>query len=261
MAVQVFSIITDREPCATGNCLGAFTSDIIAGLEHVYSLAAARNVASVNMSLGSATTFTPNCDTPAVQPAIDNLRSIGVATVIAAGNGGSGNRAVGARLHLVRRQRRIDRQEQPVSSFSNVAPFLSLFAPGSSITSSVPGGTFQCVQRHVDGDAACRRDMGDPAPGGASAGVGLILDVLRQTGLPITDTRPIGVGTTIPRVSIFEALGALIPVTQPGSGSDRYLAGTPARVASPVILTLVGSGFVASSAAYWNGAPRSPRSP
>ncbi len=256
MAVQVFSIITDPGTCPTGNCLGAFSADIIAGLEYVYSLAAARNVASINMSLGSAGTFTTNCDSQPYRPAIDNLRSIGVATVIAAGNSGSGTglSAPGCISSAVS-VGSTDKSNQ-VSSFSNVAPFMSLFAPGSSITSSVPGGTFRAFSGtsmatpHVAGTWAILRQA---AP---TAGVGLILDVLRQTGLPITDTRPIGVGTTIPRVSIFEALGALTPVTNP---APVLTATSPARLRvspSPVILTLVGSDFVASSAAYWNGAPR-----
>ena len=59
-------------------CTGAFTSDIIAGLERVYALAPALNVVSVNMSLGGSVFSTP-CDESAVQadhrqPAIDRRR-------------------------------------------------------------------------------------------------------------------------------------------------------------------------------------------
>jgi subtilisin family serine protease len=257
IAVQVFSIITDPGTCPSGNCLGAFTSDIIAGLEYVYGLAASRNLAAVNMSLGSSSTFTTNCNSQPYKPAIDNLRAIGVATVIAAGNSGSGNSlsAPGC-ISTAVSVGSTDKQNQ-VSSFSNVAPFMSLFAPGSTITSSVPGGGYNAFSGtsmatpHVTGTWAILRQA---AP---TAGVGLILDVLRQTGLPITDNvRPVGVGTTVPRISIFEALNALVPVTH----AVPVLTSTaPARLrggTSPVALRLIGSGFDAMSVAYWNGTPR-----
>ncbi len=256
VAVQVFAIITDPGSCPSGSCLGAFSSDIIAGLEHVYSLAASHNVAAVNMSLGSTSTFGTNCDTQPYKPAIDNLRAIGVATVIAAGNGGAiaGLSAPGC-ISTAVSVGSTDKSNQ-VSSFSNVAPFLSLFAPGSSITSSVPGGGFNAFSGtsmatpHVAGTWAILRQA---AP---TAGVGLILDALRQTGLPITDTRP-GGSSTIPRVSVFDALGALVPVTNP---APVLTATSPTRLragsSSPATLALIGSGFVAASVAYWNGAPR-----
>jgi subtilisin len=257
IAVQVFAIVTDPSTCPAGNCVGAFSSDIIAGLEYVYGLAASRNIAAVNMSLGSSSTFTANCNSQPYKPAIDNLRALGIATVIAAGNGGSGNSlsAPGC-ISTAVSVGSTDKQNQ-VSSFSNVAPFMSLFAPGSVINSSVPGGGFNTFSGtsmatpHVTGTWALLRQA---AP---TAGVGLILDVLRQTGLPITDNvRPVGVGTTIPRISIFEALNALAPVTH----AVPVLTSTaPARLrasSSPVSLKLIGSGFDAMSVAYWNGTPR-----
>jgi subtilisin family serine protease len=255
VAVQAFSIVSDASSCATGSCLGAFTSDIIAALEHVYSLASARNIAAVNMSLGSATTFNAPCDTQPYKPVIDNLRAIGVATVIAAGNGSatSGLSAPGCISSAV--SVGSTDKSNVVSSFSNVASFLSLFAPGGAITSSVPGGTFRAFNGtsmatpHVAGTWAVIRQA---AP---SAGVGLILDTLRQTGLPITDTRPGGTAT-IPRVRIFDALTSLVPVTH----EPPVLTSTsPSRLRmgpSPATLTLIGSGFDASSVAYWNGAPK-----
>jgi subtilisin len=256
MAVQVFAIVTDPGTCGAPTCVGAFTSDIIAGLEHVYSLASSLNVASVNMSLGSASAFSAPCDTQPYRPAIDNLRAIGVPTVIAAGNGGSGTAlsAPGCISSAVS-VGSTDKSNQ-VSSFSNVAPFLSLFAPGQSIRSSVPGGGFNTFSGtsmatpHVAGAWAILRQA---AP---TAGVGLILDVLRQTGMPITDTRPVGVGTTVPRISIFNALQALVPVTHP---APVLTSTSPARLRAGSVaatLTLNGSGFDALSVAYWNGAPK-----
>lgn len=51
MAVQVFSEIIDPRSCGfAAPCAGAFTSDLIAGLERVYAVAASLNVVAVNMS-------------------------------------------------------------------------------------------------------------------------------------------------------------------------------------------------------------------
>jgi hypothetical protein len=87
MAVQVFSKVTNANQCGgTAPCLGAFTSDVIAGLEHVYSsvVSGQLDVVAVNMSLGAGA-FTAPCDAEAYKPAIDNLRSVGVASVVASG--------------------------------------------------------------------------------------------------------------------------------------------------------------------------------
>ena len=257
MAVQVFTEITDAGTCGAigAPCAGAFASDIIAGLEHVYSLALSRNIVAVNMSLGGSSFVVP-CDTQPYKPAIDNLRSIGVATVIASGNTGSGESiASPACISTAVSVGSTDKNDD-VSSYSDVAPFLSLFAPGRSITSSVPGGGYatfsgtSMATPHVAGTWAVIRQT---APG---AGVSLILNALRQTGTPITDVRPQGAGTTVPRINIFTALGTLVSVNHPAPSLTSV---TPARVragTSPVTLTLTGSGFDAFSVVHWNGAPQ-----
>jgi hypothetical protein len=254
VAVQVFSEVTNPNNCGAigAPCAGAYAGDLIAGLEYVYSLALSRNIVSVNMSLGGSS-FTAPCDTQPYKPAIDNLRSIGVATVIAAGNSSSGNSiASPACISTAISVGSTDKSNQ-VSPFSDVASFLSLFAPGSSINSSVPGGTYRVFSGtsmatpHVAGAWAVIRQA---AP---SAGVSLVLNALRQTGLPITDTRPQSTGVTVPRISIFEAIGALAPVTHQ---LPTLTSVAPSRVragVSPVTLTLTGSGFDAFSGAYWNG--------
>src|SRR4051812_15682363 len=131
MAIQVFSTITDPRSCGGGvtPCAGAFSSDIIAGLEYAYSHAAAFNVVAGNMSLGG-TTFTAACDDQPYKPAIDNLRAINVATVVASGNDSNGNAiASPGCISSAISVGSTDKSNQ-VSFFSNVAPFLSLFAPG-----------------------------------------------------------------------------------------------------------------------------------
>lgn len=257
MAIQVFSLITDQTSCGGfASCAGAFSSDIIAGLEHAYRLAAPFNVVAVNMSLGG-TGFTAPCDDQPYKPAIDNLRSIGVASVIASGNDSHGDAiASPACISSAISVASIEASGE-VSFFSNVAPFLSLFAPGASIASSVPGGGFAALSGtsmaapHVAGAWALMRQA---VPG---ATVTATLAALRSTGVPITDTRPFfGGGATVPRVSIFEALASVATVTHP---TPVLVSFSPARLrtgASPVTVTLDGSGFNARSVASWNGAAR-----
>jgi subtilisin len=258
MAVQVFSQVTDAQSCGgTAPCAGAFSSDIIAGLELVYSRAASLNIVAANLSLGSST-FAAPCDDQPYKPAIDNLRSIGVATVAASGNSMSGSMLSSpACISSAVSVGSTDKSNQ-VSLFSNVAPWLSLFAPGDSINSSVPGGGFMpltgtsMAAPHVAGAWAILRQA---VPG---ASVTTLLDRLRQTGLPITDNRPFfGGGATVPRISVFAALASLVPVNSPVPVLTSF---SPARLraggSSPVTITLTGSGFNGLSVASWNGTPK-----
>jgi subtilisin len=139
MSVQVFSRFTGTN-CAGGEdpCALSYTSDQIAGLERVYALRSTHNFSSVNMSLGGGRFFS-NCDTQPHKAIIDNLRSAGIATVIASGNNGftdsMGSPGCISSAVSVGSTTKFD----TLSSFSNSASFLSLLAPGSSINSSVPG--------------------------------------------------------------------------------------------------------------------------
>ena len=256
VAVQVFSIVTDATACGgTAPCAGAFDSDIIAGLEYVYSVAGSLNVVSANMSLGGDT-FTTTCDSEAPKPAIDNLRSIGVATVVAAGNNSAGNAlSTPACISSAISVGSTDKSNH-VSFFSNVATFMSLFAPGESINSSVPGGGYQVLSGtsmaapHVAGAWAIMRQG---APG---ASVSTILNAFQSTGLPIVDDRIFfGAGVTGTRISIFQALATVASVSSP---VPTLTSLTPTRVRAgmgSVTLTLTGSGFNGLSVVSWNGTP------
>jgi subtilisin len=260
MAVQVFTAVIDAASCGgTAPCVGAFTSDLIAALERVYAVALAgdRRVAAVNMSLG-ADIFEQPCDSEPYKPIIDNLRAIGVATIVAAGNDGwpfglaspaciSSAISVGA----------TDQQDQ-VAWFSNTAPFLSLFAPGDAIVSSVPNGAYEALSGtsmaapHVAGIWAV---MKHAVP---DASVATILNALRTTGRLVTDTRYsalFGDGVTVPRVRVLQALATMVPISSPAPAivtlspisMRRGLGGT---------LTVDGTGFNVLSVVEWNGAPR-----
>ena len=254
VAIQVFSSITDTAACGgAAPCLGAFQSDIIAALEYVYQLKVeGMNIASANMSLGGGA-FDAPCDTDPMKPAIDNLRAAGIASIAAAGNSGevmniatpaciSSAISVGATGWF-----------DEVAWFSNVAPFLSLFAPGDEIVSALPGGDFEALSGtsmaapHVAGAWAIFKQA-VPA-----ASVDEVLAALRNTGLPVTDDREGAPGTTIvPRVRIFKALSTLTEITNPVPTLEAVSPPT-GRAGLPLTLTAIGTGFTAASVVRWNG--------
>lgn len=91
IAMNVFTKFTDPGDCGTrpAPCIKAFVSDQIKGLEQVLALSAGMDIAAANMSLGGGRYYDQaSCDAAngARKLAIDNLRSVGIATVIAAGN-------------------------------------------------------------------------------------------------------------------------------------------------------------------------------
>ena len=136
--IQVFSefsgSVCDPDPSP---CPLSYTSDQVAALEYVFdTLRPLHTIASVNMSLGgTAYTSQAACDSAnaATKAAIDNLRSVGIATVIAAGNDGYTN-AIDepACISSAISVSATDDGDQ-IPGFANAAAFLSLWAPGVSI--------------------------------------------------------------------------------------------------------------------------------
>ncbi len=205
IAVQVFSRIESTAFCTRGEnpCPLTFPSDWILALEHVYELRNTHTIAAVNMSIGGITSMTA-CDGDAVKPAIDQLRSVGIATVIAAGNEGlttsigypaciSSSVSVGATDNT-----------DAIASFSNSHPLVSLFAPGVGIRSSVPGGGFatfngtSMATPHVVGAFALAKEQD------RTATVADILGRMRSTGRVIQDARN---GVDTPRLCTSGTLG------------------------------------------------------
>jgi subtilisin family serine protease len=219
IAIQVFSRFDSGEDCGSkAPCIMSWSSDQMKGLELVQDLGDTYTIASVNMSLGGGAYSGP-CDNefPAMRDAIDNLRAIGIATVIASGNdsacGGisfpaciSSAISVGATT-----------DSDAVASFSNSASFLSLLAPGSMILSSVPGDIYESwsgtsmATPHVAGAWAL---MKQARP---SATVDDILGSFTSTGLRVTDIGCTSV--TKKRINVYEAASLSISKTGVGSGT------------------------------------------
>jgi subtilisin family serine protease len=249
--VQVFSRITQATSCGgTAPCAAAYVSDVLAGLEYVYTIALSRNIVAVNMSLGGAL-FATYCDSEPYKPIIDNLRSIGVASVVASGNSGVGSMiSTPACVSSAVSVGSTNKSDQ-ASWFSNVAPFLSLFAPGEAINSAVPGGSYQVFSGtsmatpHVAGAWSIIRQA---AP---TASVAAILQGLRSTGHPVTHSWLFGT-TTVPRIRILQAVAGMVPITSP---APAIVSLNPARARAGTAMTLsvAGSGFNGLSVVRWNG--------
>ncbi len=200
IAIQVFSNF--------GSDVLSWTSDQILGLQRVYALRNTYSIASVNMSLGGGSN-TSYCDGASQKPAIDALRSAGIATVIASGNNSyTGSISSPGCISSAVSVGSTTKADE-VSSYSNSADILSLLAPGSGINSSVPGTTYEAwsgtsmATPHVAGAWAVLKQAKP------DASVTEVLTALQDTGVPVTDTRS-GAGSRVkPRIDVAAAVNAL----------------------------------------------------
>ena len=212
IAVNVFTKFTDSGVCdGAAPCILSYTSDQIKGLEQVLILSAGMDIAAANMSLGGGRYYDQaSCDTAngARKLAIDNLRSVGIATVISAGNDSYVDSigAPGCISSAISVGATTDADN--IASFSNIYPQLHLLAPGVSITSAYPPSGTGVLQGtsmaapHVAGAWAVLKQLNP------SATVDQALSSLQNTATLVDDNRPGGIETAIPRINLDLALGA-----------------------------------------------------
>lgn len=206
-AIQVFD--------ATGDL--TFFSDVLNGLNHVNNLVlAGERIASVNMSLGSFTSFSGNCDfaSPATVVTATLLRNNGVLVVASAGNSFTsfGMGLPACLTPVVAIGNTFD--NDTVSTSSSASSELELWAPGTSVISASDAsntglanftGTSMSAP-HVAGAAAMLREC-YVQPGSSAASPDIddaILNALSITGVTVTDSRVVG-GVTRPRIDVGAA--------------------------------------------------------
>lgn len=212
ISLQVFSRFEgdkcegdDEDPCTA-----SYVSDITAALERVFALRDVFSIAAVNISIGGSQPYSlpAQCEAQdsARRRAIENLRSVGIPTIVASGNNGSSSGLTAPACLSAAISVGATDDADRVAWFSNSATFLDLLAPGTRVLSSVPGtgyleyqGTSMAAP-HVAGAFAVLRQ----ATGGAS--LTMLLDALSESGVPITDSRN---GVTTPRLDVLGALSRL----------------------------------------------------
>lgn len=212
LAIQIFSDV--------GGSLGAYTSDIVAGLQHVLALSASYPIDVVNLSLGGTVHESAEvCDAQnaSTYAVVAQLREAGIVTVAAAGNEGrtDGVTSPGCLSNVLGVGATDD--ADVVAGFSNSSDLLSLLAPGVSIeTAAVGGGT------HWTGGTS----MATPHASGAVALIrtrfplatpGEIENAIALTGIPVYDPRG---DVTLPRLDVQAAIDLLQAAATPPPEPD-----------------------------------------
>ena len=210
VAFKIVTRVTDPEVCGGWDrtpCAITHLTHSLWALERVALLAAeGRPIAAVNLSLGGGAYDIP-CDDDPRKPAVDNLRAMGIATIISSGNNSydgwigapaciSTAVAVGATT--------VHDMADDVWLKSNHSPLVDLMAPGLNITAPVPHRTL--VNRV---DVKSGTSMAAPHVAGAwallkqrhpKATVNQILDALVCTGVEVSRE-----GLVKPRIDVLAA--------------------------------------------------------
>lgn len=226
VAVQVF-VRVDGPLCNNlgfpNPCAITRISDQVAALEHIYAKRKQHKIDTVILSLGAGlwnSEAACDSDNASRKAVVDLLVNAGIPVFAPTGNGGvNGSMLAPACISSVTAVGAVNASDG-VTPFSNVASFMDFFAPGKAITAPYPGGGF------YDQDGT---SMAAPQ---AAAAYSLLrsatpdltmterLDILRDTGVPIT------IGYTIPRVDIKAAMNqAALLIDAPLK--NAAISGTP----------------------------------
>jgi hypothetical protein len=141
IAMQVFSR-------ANSGATIAYASDSIRALERVLELAGPGNIGrigAVNMSIASAEVYTGACDSvdTTFTQAVDNLRAVGIPTIVAAGNAAYSDRVSFPACISPTISVGSVTKGGTLAPSSNSSSFLNLVAPGEGIRSSGVGDSYR----------------------------------------------------------------------------------------------------------------------
>jgi subtilisin len=216
---SVIAIAVQQDKCPPWGFIGlgctkAWSEDAaLKGLDYVHQLRTDKGlpIAAANVSLGFGPLTAGPCDQSDWKPLIDNLRSVGVATVASAGNKSSpdSHRAPGcvSTAVTVGSTDGADLASLAVTQQSNSSPLVDLLAPNNVISSmldgtfGLQGGTSQATP-HVAGAFAVLRQV---AP---DATVTALENALETTGHPVTDAKN---GVTRPFLQLHAAATVFTP--------------------------------------------------
>jgi subtilisin family serine protease len=168
-----------------------------------------------------------------LKPAIDALLSIGVATVVAAGNNGSSTGIAEPGCISSAVTVGATTKADAIASYSNTASFLDLLAPGSAIQSSVPGGGYAVLSGtsmaapHVAGAFALGKQW---RPNNT---VAQLLLSFRIGGVKVTDPRN---GLTFPRLDVMRALGIVTIVPGAATATEGHVITIPVKLTRGTLL-------------------------
>jgi len=257
IALQVYSRKAD------GSGIVAWDSDLLQALERVYELSGQYRIAAVNLSLGGEDLYGDQvaCDAehPALKEAVDLLRSAGIATVAAAGNDGATQSLVapaclsnvisvaatcGSRADATFCPAGID----SIATYSNVAPFLSLLAPGTDITSAIAGNGYEALSGtsmaapHVSGALALLRQRD------RAATVEQALASLRQAAVRSDIASAISAAGELRLLDLRGLRGHVESGRDAGGGAPTRPAANASRTASETARTAAAGGRAPTTA-------------
>jgi len=222
ISIQIYSQVNSASVCGSVNpCIMSNQSDQMSALKYVFSLKDTYSIAAVNLSLSKG--LSANCDsTNPLKKWIDQLRSVGIATITASGNDSSHDSlgqpaCISSVISVGATENGRAGTVDTIWPQSNSADFLNLLAPGNLINAPIPGGGYadasgtSLAAAHVSGAWAILKQQQPTAT------VTDILNRLRNNGVNITDPRN---NITRSRIKIDAALSCL--QTVPSNWRGEY---------------------------------------